>query len=99
MMDPYFDDYQPMTTNKEVSVLTMQIKIYRNGDSNLCCSVTLRDNMKFHDIRRYLQQRWDVKFEKLRLFNQEGVEQTEDDLDYIKNGTVLFASRGKPAFN
>lgn len=31
---------------------------------------------------------------QLRLFNQEGVEIAEDDLDYQKSGTVLFASRG-----
>lgn len=71
-----------------------QIKIYRNGDSNLCCILTIRDNSKFSEIRKSLQSKWDIYFNRLRLFNCEGVEITEDDLDYIKNGTVLFASKG-----
>ncbi|CAK75963.1 unnamed protein product (macronuclear) [Paramecium tetraurelia] len=87
-MDPFYEDYTPTTNNKD-------IKIYRNGDSNLCCTVTIRDNTKFHEIRKTLQQKWDTYFNRLRLFNQEGVEITEDDIDYIKNGTVLFASKGE----
>ncbi|CAD8142472.1 unnamed protein product [Paramecium pentaurelia] len=87
-MDQFYDDYQPTTNNKD-------IKIYRNGNSNLCCTLTIRDNTKFSEIRKSLQQKWDTQFNRLRLFNQEGVEITEDDLDYIKNGTVLFASKGE----
>lgn len=33
-------------------------------------------------------------FKQLRLFNQEGVEIYEDDLEYMKNGVTLYVSRG-----
>ncbi|CAK75480.1 unnamed protein product (macronuclear) [Paramecium tetraurelia] len=87
-MDPIFEDYVSASNNKD-------IKIQRNGDSNLCCTITIRKNTKFSEISQSLQQKWDAYFNRLRLFNQEGVEITEDDLDYVKNGTVLFASEGE----
>ena len=33
-------------------------------------------------------------FHQLRLFNHEGVEIMEDDLEFVKNGTLLYASKG-----
>jgi hypothetical protein len=35
---------------------------------------------------------------RLRLFNAEGVEIQEDDMEFLKNGAVLYASRGMVKF-
>ncbi len=36
-----------------------------------------------------------MEFSHLRLFNSEGAEYFEDDLEFVKNKTVLYASNGK----
>jgi hypothetical protein len=69
-----------------------QVKIYRNGDSTLFCSMKLTMQTKFTDIRRVLEQKMKCSFTRLRLFNLEGVEIMEDDLEFQKAGTTLYAS-------
>lgn len=45
--------------------------------------------MVFKDLARIL------KFKKLRLFNEEGAEYFEDDIQFVKNKTSLYASKGE----
>ncbi|KAM3134618.1 hypothetical protein pb186bvf_013260 [Paramecium bursaria] len=87
-MNQFFEDYEPSNNNKT-------IKVYRNGDSQLCCDLVIHDHTKLSDIKRQLQTKWDTHFQKLRLFNSEGVEQMDDDLDFLKTGSILFASKGE----
>ena len=52
-------------------------------------------NTKFSDIRRFLEKKFERNFTKLRLFTIEGVEIMEDELEFVKNNTTLYASRGE----
>ena len=47
------------------------------------------------DIQREIEHKLHLKAAKqLRFFNQEGLEIFEDDLEYMKDGEVLFVSKG-----
>ena len=48
-----------------------------------------KKNLSFRDLSKLL------KFSKLRLFNEEGAEYFEDDLQFLKNYTSLYASKGE----
>ncbi len=58
------------------------------------CTIKLTSQTKFTDIRRSLEQKMKISFSRLRLFNQEGVEIMEDDLEFQKQGIILYASQG-----
>ena len=67
-----------------------RIFLYEN-----CCNnkkpleVKVGRRTRFREIARLL------KFTRLRLFNEEGAEYFEDDLQFVKNNTSLYASRGE----
>lgn len=49
-----------------------------------------------HEIRSIVCNKLDLRgVTEFRLFNTEGVEIYEDDLEYIRNNSILYASRGK----
>jgi hypothetical protein len=47
-----------------------------------------------NDIRRHVERKWDKSFQRIRLFNSEGVEYHEEDLEFIKNSATIYVSRG-----
>lgn len=52
--------------------------------------------MKFSEIKRILEEKMDFKnCKSFRLFTEKGVEIYEDDLDFIKTNTTLYASKGE----
>lgn len=73
-----------------------QMKVLRNGNSSQLITVKLASNIKFSDIQRALEEKIDFRnCKKLRLFTEKGVEIYQDDLEYLKDGTHLYASKGK----
>jgi len=72
------------------------IKLYKNGDQSVAAEIKLRRNQKMSDIQREIEHKLHLKAAKqLRFFNQEGLEIFEDDLEYMKDGEVLFVSKGE----
>jgi hypothetical protein len=69
----------------------MQVFIYENGrPEQKPIEVRLfRRRNSFKEIGKLF------KFSTLRLFNSDGAECFEDDLDFIKHKSVLYASRGE----
>ncbi len=68
----------------------------RNGNSSLSANFKLSSNLKFSDIKKVLEEKMDFRnIKTLRLFTDKGVEIYEDDLEFIKNGTGLYASKGE----
>lgn len=68
----------------------------RNGNSSLSATIKLSHNIKFSDLRRVLEEKLDFKnYKTLRLFTEKGVEIYEDDLEYLKSDTTLYASKGE----
>ena len=51
--------------------------------------------MRFSDIKKFVSEKFQLKIDYLRLFNAEGVEIMEDDLEFLKNNTSLFVSKGE----
>ena len=68
----------------------------RNGNSSLSATIKISHNLKFSDLKRVLEEKLEIKNSKLlRLFTDKGVEIYEDDLEFLKNGTGLYASKGE----
>lgn len=73
-----------------------QMKVLRNGNSSQLITVKLTSNIKFNDLQRALEEKIDFRnCKKLRLFTEKGVEIYQDDLEFLKDGTHLYASKGK----
>lgn len=92
-----FEDYDsPAVSNqKKVFIfLILQIRIYRNGNFSTYCDIKVTSTSRFSEIRRMLDQKLEKGFSRLRLYNHEGVEIMEDDLEFIKTGASLYASKG-----
>ena len=68
---------------------------YRNGDPTNSFDFKITSTTKFNDIKKFANDRFNSKYEFIRLFNAEGVEIMEDDLEFIKNNSVLFISKGE----
>ena len=75
-----------------ISSSTKRVRFYRNGNFDLFYDLKLTSTTRFSDIRKTLDSRLDKGFSHLRLFNNEGVELMEDDLEFIKDGAKLYAS-------
>jgi len=58
-------------------------------------SLKLLKSTRFRDVQKVVEEKYPSHFKKLRLYNIEGVELNEDDLEYVKNDTTLFASGGR----
>ena len=71
-----------------------KVMVYRNGRSELKYEIKLTSPIRMSDIRKILESKLERGFNTLRLFNPEGVEITEDDLEFVKNGSILYASKG-----
>eukprot|EP01016_Furgasonia_blochmanni_P053259 TRINITY_DN857_c0_g1_i1.p1 TRINITY_DN857_c0_g1~~TRINITY_DN857_c0_g1_i1.p1 ORF type:complete len:491 (+),score=135.95 TRINITY_DN857_c0_g1_i1:185-1657(+) len=73
-----------------------RIKFILNGDSSMSTVLTVRHGMRFDELKRNLVDRLQLQgLKKLRLFNTEGMEILEDDLEIIKGNDVLFFSKGE----
>lgn len=84
----YFaEDYE-----SPVSSSAKRVRFYRNGNFQLYYDLKLTSTTRFSDIRKTLDSRLDKGFNQLRLFNNEGVEIMEDDIEFIKDGAKLYAS-------
>ena len=90
----FFADYEPEKErpdpSKTVPNFCTQIYVYENGaveeKPREFRIIKKRDNFK--EIKAALD------YGHLRLFNSEGAEYFEDDLSFVKNKMVLYASRG-----
>ncbi len=74
------------------------IKIFKNGaeNSKKYVTITLRYDLKMSDILSILEDKINFgNVTKLRIFTPEGVEIFEEDLPYVKNHAILFASKGE----
>lgn len=54
--------------------------------------MTVDVNLTFHDVSEYLTGRLFIKMSRLRIYNGEGIELFEEDLRYVKDLQVLYAS-------
>lgn len=73
-----------------------QIRLLRNGNSAQNVTIKLNPNVKFNDIIRTLEDKMDFKnFKRMRLFTEKGVEIYQDDLEFLKDGTQLYVSKGE----
>lgn len=75
------------------------IRIYKNGESNSkdFTRITLKSGVKFRDISSKVVKEL-FGFEAVhnfRLFNKEGVEIFENDLQFLRNNYILLASAGE----
>ncbi len=76
--------------NQYLSILKLQILIYENSTSSskpIEIKLTHK-KLSINDIKKYLPHN------NLRLFNSDGAEYFDDDLAYIKNKAVLYATKG-----
>ncbi|EGR33275.1 protein kinase domain protein [Ichthyophthirius multifiliis] len=85
-------DYEFPSPDKDKTV-----KIYRNGHPTLQpFDLSIQKGLTFQIILTQLEQKSEMKnMRNLRLFNAEGVELTDDDLQYVKDKAVLYASKGE----
>ena len=72
--------------------------MYRNGNFSTNCDIKVTSTTRFSEIRKMLEQKLEKGFAKLRLYNHEGVEIMEDDVEFIKAGASLYASKGLRLF-
>ncbi|EGR27938.1 protein kinase domain protein [Ichthyophthirius multifiliis] len=87
----YEDDYIILPIKEKI------VKIYKNGDPVMKpCDVKIQKNYNLQSIAQILDQKSEMKnFKCLRLFNNEGVEIFNDDIQYLKDKSVLYASNGE----
>jgi predicted RecB family endonuclease len=65
----------------------------------LSYEVKITQTTKFNDLKKILDSKLERGFTSmLRLFNFEGVEMMEDDLEFVKAGATLYASKGKKLY-
>lgn len=66
-----------------------------NGDSSTYIFVKISKNTSFKELAKIIQERleWhDIKH--FRIFQQQGVEIFNDDIDFLKSGATLYVSKG-----
>lgn len=66
-----------------------------NGDSSRFIKMKISNNHKLIDIIQFLEEKWETRYRKIRLFTSQGVEIFQDDIIYMKNGSELYVSKGK----
>jgi len=72
-----------------------KIKVYRNGDANSSFDLKVNSEFKPKDLGELIETQLKLKpVQKLRLFTSEGLEISIEELNYIKNGEAIYASRG-----
>ena len=72
-----------------------QIKLYKNGDSSINTEFNLRSNQKVEEMKKEISEKLRLTgYQKMRFFNVTGVEIFVDDFVYIKNGDILYVSKG-----
>jgi MAP/microtubule affinity-regulating kinase len=87
----YFNEDMGMNAPTE-----RKLKLFRNGDSTITCDYALRSQIRMEDFFKDITDKLKLHgAKKLRLFNQNGVELYPEEFDYIKNGDVLFISKGE----
>lgn len=69
----------------------MQIYIYSNGSIHSKLLLELKLSRKKTSLADICRQ---IGYSKMRLFNSEGREFADDDLEYVKDKTTLYASKG-----
>ena len=69
----------------------IQVYLYQNGssDQNTLTFKLVKKKSTFKDIARVL------KYNQIRIYNSEGSEYFQEDLDFIQNNSVLYVSRGE----
>jgi hypothetical protein len=80
-----------LSKNQYFSHYNLQILIYDNSTSSskpIEIKLTHK-KLSLNDIKKYLPHN------NLRLFNSDGAEYFDDDLTYIKNKAVLYATKGE----
>lgn len=71
-----------------------------NGDSTSNCEVTINVTdktiySKTLELINWKLNMWMANIEKIRLFNQEGMEIYEEDMKFLENKEVLYVSKGE----
>jgi serine/threonine protein kinase len=47
------------------------------------------------EIQRAVEAKWNLRLKRIRIFNAEGVEYFEEDLEYLKTNENIYISRGE----
>ncbi|KAL4448802.1 hypothetical protein ABPG74_012891 [Tetrahymena malaccensis] len=73
------------------------MKVYKNGDPMMKpIEIKIQKGLTLNKIANTLEQKTDMKnIREIRLFNQEGVELYDDDLLYLKDKAIVYASKGE----
>lgn len=72
-----------------------QCTILYNGPSNLSLNIDLYKNITLQTIQDAVAKAWKVRIFHFRLFNQDGIEIFQEDLEFIRNKSKLYASFGQ----
>lgn len=66
-----------------------------NGDSSTYIFVKISKNTSFKELAKIIQERLEwYNVKHLRIFQQQGVEIFNDDIDFLKSGATLYVSKG-----
>lgn len=66
-----------------------------NGDSSTYIFVKIAKNATFKELAKIIQEKLELRnIKRLRLFQQEGVEIFNDDIDFLRSGATLYVSLG-----
>jgi MAP/microtubule affinity-regulating kinase len=72
------------------------IKVYKNGEPTKFFDLKIKKSYKATDLVKIVDENLNLgSIQKFRLFTLEGVEISTEELEYIKDGDALFASRGE----
>lgn len=86
-------------TSETSTATSRRISFKQNGNSTVCTDLVLRSNerLSFNSILETLNSKLGFHLNdisKLRLFNIEGMELYEEDLRFLKEGEVVYVSKG-----
>lgn len=66
-----------------------------NGNVTKHLTVQLRHPPHMTEIGRAFESKWNFRAKRIRIFNAEGVEYFEEDLEYVKMNENVYISRGE----